>query len=248
MDLELAIIEQAYRDEFQRRDQQVQRLATLGQVSSGIAHELRNPLNVIKTSTYFLLNARQPSDEKRREHLERIERQVDMASEVISAISEFAKVADPALEELDLAEQLSGWLSQVGGLESTVVQHEASCTSPVLGDSRLLQIAIANILRNASEAMEGKGQVDVTLKENGEHVRLEFVDSGPGIPLDIRARVTEPWFSTKARGTGLGLAITKAILDRHQADLQIEDGEQGGTRMQIDIPKASFVRTSGELS
>src|SRR5262249_46661177 len=95
LDLDLAIIEDAYQTEYTLRKQQVERLAAIGQVAGGVAHELRNPLNVVKTSVYFLLNARNPSAAKTAEHLARIERHVVQADGVITALSNFARLPVP---------------------------------------------------------------------------------------------------------------------------------------------------------
>jgi signal transduction histidine kinase len=97
LDLDLAIIEDAYQAEYAERLQRSERLAAIGQVAGGVAHELRNPLNVVKTSVYYLLNARNPTPEKKAEHLQRIERQVLMADGVITALSSFAKLPVPNL-------------------------------------------------------------------------------------------------------------------------------------------------------
>jgi len=91
LDLDLAIIEDAYQAEYMGRLQRSERLAAIGQVAGGVAHELRNPLNVVKTSVYFLLNARNPTPAKTTEHLQRIERHVVAADGVITALSNFAK-------------------------------------------------------------------------------------------------------------------------------------------------------------
>src|SRR5438093_8079356 len=95
LDLDLAIIEDAYQAEYTARQQRTERLAAIGQVAGGIAHELRNPLNVVKTSVYYLLNARNPTPAKTAEHLQRIERHVVVADGVITALSNFARLPLP---------------------------------------------------------------------------------------------------------------------------------------------------------
>ena len=100
LDLDLAIIEDAYQAEYISRLQRTERLATLGQVAGGVAHELRNPLNVVKTSVYYLLNARNPTAEKQTDHLLRIERNVELADNVITALSSFAKIPIPELRPI----------------------------------------------------------------------------------------------------------------------------------------------------
>ena len=97
LDLDLAIIEDAYQAEYLARQQRGERLAAIGQVAGGIAHELRNPLNVVKTSVYYLLNARNPTPAKTAEHLQRIERHVAVADGVITALSNFARLPLPNL-------------------------------------------------------------------------------------------------------------------------------------------------------
>src|SRR5262249_29141536 len=106
LDLDLAIIEEAYQAENLLRQQRVERLATIGQVAGGIAHELRNPLNVVKTSVYYLLNARNPSAAKNSEHLHRIERQVMLCDGVITALANFARMGPPNSQPFSVQECL----------------------------------------------------------------------------------------------------------------------------------------------
>ena len=236
-DLELAIVEWAYREEFTRRDQQVQRLATLGQVAGGIAHELRNPLNVVKTSVYFLRNAKQLSDAKRDEHLARIERQVDLANEVISAITQFARIANPEKVAVDLRSVLPEWVENhcLTNEVQRVFRFEA--VPCLMGDPRQLQIAVGNIVRNACEAMAAGGALTLSLRMVQGTLELVIGDTGHGIPAEQIKRITEPWFSTKARGAGLGLAITKAILDKHDAELVVQSRLGEGTEFLIRFPR-----------
>ena len=235
-DLELAIVEWAYREEFTRRDQQIQRMATLGQVAGGIAHELRNPLNVVKTSVYFLQNAKQLTDEKRAEHLARIERQVDLANDVISAITQFARIAAPEKRVIDLRASLPEWVENhcLSGNVERVFHLE---TVPgLLGDPRQLQIAVGNIVRNACEAMSSGGQLILTLRKSVGGLELLIADTGHGIPAEQLKRITEPWYSTKARGAGLGLAITKAILEKHDALLHVTSEMGAGSKFSLRFP------------
>jgi len=102
LDLDLAIIEDAYQAEYTARQQRVERLATIGQVAGGIAHELRNPLNAMRMSVYYLTNAKNTSSEKQAEHLKRIDRQVGIADGVITALSDFSKMPIPDLKPVPL--------------------------------------------------------------------------------------------------------------------------------------------------
>jgi signal transduction histidine kinase len=238
LDLEAAILDAAYCSEFTRRDQQIQRLATLGQISGGIAHELRNPLNVVKTSVYYLLNAKSPSSEKIEEHLHRIERQVNLASDVITAISEFSKIGTPNLEPLSLRSCLEAWATEQCHNPQVQIAMKLKCDGWIKGDTRQLQIVVGNIVRNACEAMPEGGQLAVDLQDasEAEQVILRIQDNGHGIPEDQINKITDPWFSTKAKGAGLGLAITKAILDRHAALLEVTSQVGLGTQFIIRFP------------
>jgi signal transduction histidine kinase len=223
LDLDLAIIEYAYQSEYERRRRQSDRLATIGQVAGGIAHELRNPLNVVKTSVYYLLNAKQPTPEKRAEHLERIERQVSIADGVITALNDFARLPIPTLERLAIEPCLRDVIEATVLPENIEVCFDVPTTVPdLLGDARQLKIVFANLVRNARDAMPTGGRLELTAQANGkEEVDVIVRDNGVGIKPEDIDRVTEPLYSTKARGIGLGLAITRAIIEKHQGRMRV---------------------------
>jgi signal transduction histidine kinase len=245
LDLDLAIIEDAYQMEYERRRRQSDRLATIGQVAGGIAHELRNPLNVIKTSVYYLLNARQPSPEKRTEHLQRIERQVSTADGVITALNDFARLPIPSLERLSIEACLRDVLESTSLPPGIDVRLDIPPAIPdLLGDGRQLKIVFGNLIRNAREAMPNGGTLDLTAKQvDGGHVDVLVIDSGVGIKPEDMERVMEPLYSTKARGIGLGLAITRAIVEKHQGKLRVGSELGRGTQFVVTLPAAHEVST-----
>jgi signal transduction histidine kinase len=227
LDLDLAIIEDAYQAEYTSRLQRTERLAAIGQVAGGVAHELRNPLNVVKTSVYYLLNARNPTPEKRAEHLSRIDRNVTLADGVITALSNFARMPVPDMRPFNLADLMRRVL------EANPVPAECSVTADLpgglpspLGDMEQLLIVFGNLVRNAREAMPHGGQLTITARQTEGHIEVAVADTGVGIPPDKLAQVTEPLYSTKARGMGLGLAIARSILEKNQGTLRVAS-EQG---------------------
>lgn len=238
LDLDLAIIEDAYQAEYERRRKAGDRLATIGQVAGGIAHELRNPLNVIKTSVYYLLNAQHSTPEKRAEHLDRIERHVLNADGVITALNDFARLPIPSLQPMEL----EPCLCEI--IESTVIpQHiEVRIDIPasipkLLGDIRQLKIVFGNLIRNARDAMPAGGRLQLTARKTSpDEVEIEVSDSGVGIKSEDLERVMEPLFSTKARGIGLGLAITRAIVDKHQGRIRLKSEPDRGTQFYVTLP------------
>ena len=154
VDLDLAIIEDAYQTEYVARLQRTERLAAIGQVAGGIAHELRNPLNVVKTSVYYLLNAKNPTAAKQAEHLARIERHVTLADGVITALSSFAKMPVPDLQLFPVGQCVQEALETNPVPANVRVTLDCpSSLPPVLGDINQVRIVFANLIRNAREAM-----------------------------------------------------------------------------------------------
>jgi signal transduction histidine kinase len=222
LDLDLAIIEDAYQAEYTARLQRTERLATLGQVAGGVAHELRNPLNVVKTSVYYLLNARSPTPEKQADHLRRIERNVELADSVITALSNFARVPVPNLQPIAIEPLVREALEINPPGEAITVTVECPADLPhALGDGDQLRIALSNLVRNAREAMPQGGRLVISGRLVDGHLDVSIADSGVGIPAEDLARITVPLYSTKARGLGLGLAITRSIVEKNQGTLRV---------------------------
>jgi signal transduction histidine kinase len=240
IDLDLAIIEDAYQSEYQRRHLAAERLATIGKVAGGIAHELRNPLNVVKTSVYFLLNAKNAPPEKKLTHLERIERQVGLADGVITALNDFARLPAPQLMPVPV----EACLREV--LELTQlppdIHTELSISSPeltLLGDRSQLNIVFGNLLRNARDAMPRGGTLRVSAEPTEEMVAVSVQDTGEGIPQEQLSQIFEPLFSTKAKGIGLGLSISRDIVDRHHGKLSVVSEPAIGTTFTVLLPAAA---------
>jgi signal transduction histidine kinase len=239
LDLDLAIIEDAYQTEFRIRQQRSDRLAAIGQVAGGVAHELRNPLNVVKTSIYYLLNARQPTPEKRREHLERIERQVGLADGVITALSDFARLPVPELHALPIEACLREILELTPLPDNIVVSIDCPATlAPMLGDRRQLQIVFGNLIRNARDAMPQGGALTIAARRLGAELAISVTDTGVGIKRQDLERIMEPLYSTKARGIGLGLAITRSIIDKHAGKLEVASEPGKGSTFTVRFASA----------
>jgi signal transduction histidine kinase len=239
LDLDLAIIEDAYQAEYVARLQRTERLATLGQVAGGVAHELRNPLNVVKTSVYYLLNARNPTAEKTAEHFRRIERQVELADGVITALSSFAKMPVPSLRPTPVESCVREALEANEPGEGIRVEVDCPPSLPaVLADIAQLRIVFGNLIRNARDAMPQGGTIAIRGRREGHSVEVTVADTGVGIPREDLARVMEPLYSTKARGLGLGLAIARSILDKNQGALRLESTPGRGSTFTVRLTAA----------
>jgi signal transduction histidine kinase len=239
LDLDLAIIEDAYQGEYLARQQRSERLAAIGQVAAGIAHELRNPLNVVKTSIYFLLNARNPTPAKTAEHLQRIERHVVVADGVITALSNFARMPLPNRRPFPVGPCLREVL-EINPLPDKV-RVSVDCPPslpPVLADVDQLRIVFGNLVRNAGEAMPQGGSLLLAASPSDGAVEVSVRDTGVGISPENLARVMEPLYSTKARGLGLGLAIARSILEKNNGHLRVVSEPGKGTTFTVRLESA----------
>ncbi|MEW4567330.1 protoglobin domain-containing protein [Tautonia sp. JC769] len=240
LDLDLALIQDAYQAESDDRLQRAERMATLGQVAGGLAHELRNPLNVVKTSVYFLRNARSASPEKAAEHLQRIGRGVDRADAVITALSNFARLPTPETRDTPLLPLVRDALEANPPDPAVEVRVEVEPSIAVVVDPAQLHIVLGNLLRNANEAMGEGGTLTVRARPlDPGAIELDVEDTGIGMAPELRDRVTEPLFSTKARGLGLGLAISREILVKNGGTLRILSEPGVGSTFTLELPRAS---------
>jgi signal transduction histidine kinase len=239
LDLDLAIIEDAYQAEYTSRLQRTERMATLGQVAGGVAHELRNPLNVVRTSVYYLLNARNPTPEKQADHLRRIERNVELADNVITALSNFAKIPVPELRPIAIEPMILEVLTINPPGDQIAVTVDCPPDLPAaLGDGDQLRIAVGNLVRNARDSMPQGGRIVISGRNGEGHVELAVADTGTGIETKDLDRVTEPLYSTKARGLGLGLAITRSIVEKNKGTLRVTSEPGRGSVFTIRLTAA----------
>jgi signal transduction histidine kinase len=240
LDLDLAIIEDAYQTDLLARLQRTERLAAIGQVAGGVAHELRNPLNVMKTSVYYLLHARNPTPEKRVEHLERIERHTELADGVISALSNFAKIQMPVVASFEAREAVIAALESNPLPAEVVVELTGLDDLPLTsGDSIQIQIVLGNLIRNARDAMPTGGRLRISGQVESSRVLLTVEDSGIGIAPDQIGHIMEPLYSTKVRGLGLGLALSRSIIERNQGELRVRSELGQGSAFSICLPLAT---------
>lgn len=240
LDLEFAIITSAYQAEYLAKLQRSERFAALGQVTGGIAHEMRNPLNVIKTSVYYLQNARQVTPEKSAEHLRRIGKQVEVADNVISALSSFTKTPQSTARAFSAEGCVRRAIEDALLPSSIAVEVAAPPDLPeAMGDDDQIRIVLANLVHNARDAMPQGGKLTVTLGQADGHINFTVADTGHGIPQEILHQVMEPFFTTKARGIGLGLAISRSIVERNRGTLSVTSPPQSGATFLLRLPTAT---------
>jgi two-component system, NtrC family, sensor kinase len=243
LDLDLVKIEDAYQAAYLALQQRAERLATIGEVGSGVAHELRNPLNNIKTSAYYLLNAKNPTPEKRDEHLRRIQQQVQVADRVITTLSNYAKMPVPDLHPTDVPRVAEEAATENAPPANVRVVHGWPAElPPALADPDQLRIVLSNLIRNALDAMPSGGTLTLSGR-TGDNVEVAVTDTGVGMSAEQLSRISEPLFTTKAKGLGLGLALSRTILERNRGSLHVTSQVGVGTTFTVRLTVAPPART-----
>jgi two-component system sensor kinase FixL len=216
-----------------------EKYSTLGKVAGGIAHEIRNPLNAVKTSAYYLLNAKNPPQPKVTEHLERIDRQVTAIDNVITALSDVAKMPQANLIPIAMGPLLHSVVGSTNLPSNVRTEFNFPDGLPkVLADDHQIVIAFRNLIRNARDAMPDGGLITIGAAIDDEMIVFSITDNGVGISKENLGRILEPLFTTKARGMGLGLAITSAIVEKNGGKLSVESELGKGSTFRISLKAA----------
>ncbi len=215
------------------------KLASLGVLASGVAHEINNPLGVILGYASHMERKLPPEDPNRR-FVEEIRRESLRCRRIVQDLLQYVRVPRPARQAVDLHALLDEILDfaahhiELGRVE--VVRRWSPDVPPLrLDPDQMRQVAL-NLVLNAGAAMGGEGTLTVSTAVGEGDVEIRFEDTGPGIPEEIRDRIFEPFFTTKPRGTGLGLPITRQIVERHGGAIRIENREEGGARVVVRLP------------
>ncbi|MBN1164984.1 MAG: hypothetical protein JXB45_10435, partial [Candidatus Krumholzibacteriota bacterium] len=212
-------------------------LASMGRMAAGIAHEIRNPLFIIRSSAEKI-RALHPESSSDIDFF--ILEEVDRLNSVLTDYLLFARNESTSRQEVDLVKILSRCVNLVEESERgrgvVVVTDFKVSSASVWAEEKKLQQVFLNILINARQAIEEKGEISISLSRSGVDYRIEFEDSGSGIPSRNLDKVFEPFYSTKATGSGLGLAISRKVIEDHGGTIEIESREGAGTKLIITIP------------
>lgn len=238
LDLDLALMLHTYREDLEAAQQRAERLATFGQLIGSIGHELRNPLGVIETSVY-VLKSQPAATEKTTKHLDRISNQVTLANDIITQLLDLIRDRPLAKQPVDLGAVASDAVSALEAPATMKVElHGFDAPHPTVGDPTQLRQAVLNLVENAFHAAGVNGRVAVSLEREGDELRVQVDDSGPGVDPAIRNRLFEPLVTTKAKGIGLGLALVRRIAERHGGRVLASRGPLGGARFTLTLPRA----------
>jgi two-component system sensor histidine kinase HydH len=228
--------------ELEKKYYESQKLAAIGQLSAGIAHEVRNPLSSIKMSLQILEKRMQPegNDLKR---FKIAQREVEHLEKLVSDVLIYAKPSNPNKEPADLKLIIERALEMV---EKSLTDKDIDVQKVlpeemevVFIDPTMVKQALINIFQNAVDAMEPKGKLAISLKDNDDSFILDIADSGCGIDEEDLPHLFNPFFTKKNYGTGLGLTQVKKIIDQHDGEIEIKSKKGEGTRFIITLPKGS---------
>jgi signal transduction histidine kinase len=214
-----------------------EKLAILGQLASGVGHELRNPLGVMTNAVYYL-EAIQSGPPKVREYLEILRNQIRLSEKIVGDLLDFARVRPPALESVVLPELVESQLGRAAVPENVRVSREFPGDLPTAHvDPIQIGQVVLNLLTNAIQAMEETGGVlTLTGRRAEDGVMLEVTDTGPGMTPDVLAQVFEPLFTTKARGIGLGLAVSRSLAEANAGTIVAASEPGRGATFTLTLP------------
>lgn len=221
------------------RELEAERLRAFREVARRVAHEIKNPLTSMRIAVDQMRRTVGPSDSRTDTAIQVMAAETDRLERLAKEFSEFGKLPEGPQSEVDVAELLDelGRTSVPDGVEVRLTGNGGRRT--ILGHYEPLRRAFANLYRNAAEAMQGRGAIDVTVSSADSGLLVTIADHGPGIPADLRQRVFEPYFTTKSDGTGLGLALVRITMEAHGGTISVGETPGGGATFSIVFPTTS---------
>jgi signal transduction histidine kinase len=241
LDIELAIMLETYRDDLLAKNRTAERLATIGQFAAGIGHELRNPLGVVESSAFLVsrrLEQLNVSDPGVSRHMQKITTEVQRSGKTINDLLELARNRPLKRQRIDARAFVAEAVATAHLAPTVDVSVEVPDGMPLDADPDQLARVVTNLLINASQAMDGSGHVWIDAQREGTTTTLRIRDDGPGVPAEVRGRIFEALFTTKAKGSGLGLALCRRILEAHGGTIGLEPAPRGAV-FRIVVPDAA---------
>lgn len=218
------------------------RLAALGELTAGVAHEVRNPLGIIRASVQLVEDVH--ADPQRvREATRVIKQEIDRLDKVIKALLDFGRPSAPTLRPTNIEDVIADvvlFTRRFAGQAQVDIQTEYAASTPfVSGDADQLKQVFVNLVSNAVQAMEESGgTIKVRVWDDDGFVFVSVADTGRGIPAEDLGKIFDPFYSTRDDGTGLGLTIVHRIVDQHGGRIDVESSPGSGTRFTVALPAA----------
>ncbi len=218
-------------------EQKIKRLSAIGELSARIAHDLRNPLGVIK-NTIEIMKIKNPAmDEKSKNDLSRLNRAVTRMTHQIDEVLDYVTPKPLNLSSNSLISIIHLALERM--IKPDTVKINLPKNDLIIPcDAEKLEIVFANLITNAIQAMDNKGEISIRIIDNQNQVLIEVEDSGPGISSEIISKIFDPLFTTKQTGTGLGLVSCKSVIEHHGGTIDVKSELVKGTIFIIKLPKS----------
>ena len=216
-----------------------ERLAAVGELASGVGHELRNPLNVIRNCAYLLNEAvTEKGDEEAENTLKVLDKQIDIANKIVTDLLDFTRITPPSPDRVDLKALINESLSWITVPEYVTINTNFNGhVTKVRTDAEQISRVFTNIISNAIQSMNGKdGELNIDTGTEDENVWVKFRDNGCGIPEENLNKIFEPLFTTKPKGIGLGLAITKRLVEQNGGKIELASQAGQGTTFTVKLP------------
>jgi len=223
------------RDRLMNQVMRADRLAGLGELTAGIAHEIRNPLTSIRGFLQYLLECESP--EEWRHYGPMILREVDSLNHLVGELLAFGRPRPPQIDRIAIDALLREMTFLARGKSEARIEVRVAPDLPMLeGDRESLKQALLNLVINAIQAIPAAGLVEVSAEVEDDHAIIRVRDDGVGIPPENIRKIFDPFFSTKASGTGLGLAMVHRIVDAHGGAISVESRPGVGTTIELRLP------------
>ncbi len=224
-------------EEIQGKMLKQEKLAALGQLAGSLGHELRNPLGVMTNAIYLLLIKHESSDEKTKEYLTIIDRQIKLSNKIITDLLEFSRIHKATRAQFDIRNIIEEILSSSNTEGLIIDKYLDSEGIKLWADIDHVRIILQNIIGNAIQAMGGTGNLEITGRSNDDRIIISIKDNGCGMDEDTVRQIFDPLFTTKERGIGLGLSICKNLAEINDIELSVESVPEKGTTFFVEIPK-----------
>jgi signal transduction histidine kinase len=227
------------------------RMAAIGRLTSGVGHEVKNPINAIVVHLELLKTKLGDGGAAASRHLEVIDAEIHRLDRVVQTLVDFSRPVELQLREQDLRSVIGDVLALAA---EELATHKIALVSrmplkPLVAhcDADLLKQAVLNVIQNGAQAMPEGGKLEVVLEEDRKFAVLRIADEGIGIPNEIREKIFDLYFTTKSGGSGIGLAMTYRILQLHYGSVELQSNRDSGTEFQLRIPLAAMDRGRRQL-
>ncbi|NUO08162.1 MAG: two-component sensor histidine kinase [Candidatus Brocadia sp.] len=230
--------------ELEKRAMHSERLAFVGTLAGGLAHEIKNPLSTLNINLQLLMEDVQGmtggNSKKAFAKIQALQKETQRLEEILNDFLRFAKGQKLELKDHDINEVLDEVVDfvtpEIKQKKILILKSYDADLPPCRIDSNLIKQAILNIIINAEQVMENGGELMIRTSRNKKFIQIDITDTGAGIPKNIIDKIFQVYFSTKKTGTGLGLPTTKRIIEEHKGTITVQSEEGKGTNFSIKLP------------